>query len=192
MANVTVFTADRMAQIESQAITDARLDGTNLVLVRNDLTEVNVGNVQGPTGSTPTVPDELDWNVLNRVTGAAPTGGAGVPTLKMQAGTGVHISNTSGTISISFPETFTGVGSVVAQVGDTSDPYYTHINGAGSYPDTLIGIGNINLVTGSYSGTGFVVKLFTPGGASDYGNPLPDATVGGCGPIRINWMAFGW
>jgi microcystin-dependent protein len=50
MATVTVYTAARMQQIEDKAITDARLDGTDLVLIANDLTEINVGDIQGIQG----------------------------------------------------------------------------------------------------------------------------------------------
>ena len=58
MATVTVFTAARMAEIEDQAITDARIDGYNLIVIRNNLQELDLGNVRGPIGLTgPQGPD---------------------------------------------------------------------------------------------------------------------------------------
>lgn len=49
-ATVRVFTAARMAAIEEEAITGARLNGTNLILVRNNEDEIDVGNVRGIPG----------------------------------------------------------------------------------------------------------------------------------------------
>lgn len=52
MAEVTGFTADRMLSMENATIIDARLDNYNLILITKDLTEINVGDVRGPTGPT--------------------------------------------------------------------------------------------------------------------------------------------
>ncbi len=50
MPTVTGFTAARMLAIEEQAIVDGEIIGDNLILVRNDETTINAGNVRGPQG----------------------------------------------------------------------------------------------------------------------------------------------
>lgn len=56
MATGTFFSKAMMEAIRDGGIVDARLDGTDLVLVRYDESEVNVGNVQGPKGDDGTFP----------------------------------------------------------------------------------------------------------------------------------------
>lgn len=50
MATVTVFTADRMQEIEDNAIVDGSVVGDNLILTRNNATSFDAGNVRGPQG----------------------------------------------------------------------------------------------------------------------------------------------
>lgn len=52
MATVDGLTKERMLAIEAESVTGARLDvvTNHLILVRHDLSEIDVGNVQGPIG----------------------------------------------------------------------------------------------------------------------------------------------
>ena len=50
MATITGYTATRMKQIEAETIVDGKLVGEDLVLVRRDLVEINVGSVKGEPG----------------------------------------------------------------------------------------------------------------------------------------------
>ena len=52
MTTVTGFTAARMLEIENGTIVDAALVGDDLVLTTHEGTDINVGSVRGPTGST--------------------------------------------------------------------------------------------------------------------------------------------
>lgn len=73
MAEVTVFTAERMQQIEDNAITGAYLNGLGeLVLVAHDGTEINVGVVKGDPGQpgTPGDPGQDGTNGINGANGA--------------------------------------------------------------------------------------------------------------------------
>lgn len=47
---VTVFTAERMAQIEAETIVDARIDGDDLILTTREGTDINIGSIRGPQG----------------------------------------------------------------------------------------------------------------------------------------------
>lgn len=200
MPTVEVFTRARMQAIEDEAIVDARIDivgsERHLILIRNNGIEIDAGDVRGPAGSTPslpTIPDELDWNASSdRVYGSAPPGGAGTPTLKLQAGTEVVTTNTEGRIPILFPEAFNGVSSVVAQIGQNTDCFYTHINDVSIGGSAGVSVENINIMTENVSGTAFHITMGTSGGGGGFGAPLPASRLGGCGPVRINWMAFGW
>lgn len=60
MATVTGLTKERMEAIEAASIVDAHLDVDDLVLVRFDETEVNVGSVRGATGSPGVTEPELE------------------------------------------------------------------------------------------------------------------------------------
>lgn len=51
MASVTGFTAARMEAIEAASVVDGTIDGDDLILTRFDGSEINAGNVRGPTGS---------------------------------------------------------------------------------------------------------------------------------------------
>lgn len=52
MAQVTAFTAEKTMQLLGETFIGARLSGYNLILMRKDGSEVNVGNVRGQTGPT--------------------------------------------------------------------------------------------------------------------------------------------
>ena len=52
MATVTVFTAERMQEIEDSTIIGGEIVGDNLVLMRRDLVAVDAGPVVGPPGPT--------------------------------------------------------------------------------------------------------------------------------------------
>lgn len=199
MATVEVFTKARMQAIEDEAIVDARVDAVgaerHLILIRNNGEEIDAGDVRGPIGITPelpTIPDELDWNADGRVYGVTPPGGAGVPTLKLQAGTSVITTNTEGRAAISFPELFNGVAAVIAQIGDNPDAFYTHINDVFIGGTAGVSIENLNVMTEGYLPNAFHVTVGSPGGSGGFGDPLPASRLGGCGPLRINWIAFGW
>lgn len=199
MATVEVFTKARMQAIEDEAIVDARIDVVgderHLILIRNNGVEIDAGNVRGPIGATPeipTIPDELDWNADGRVYGALPPGGAGVPTLKLQAGTTEITTNTEGRVAIFFPELFNGISSVIAQIGQNTDCFYTHINNVAIGGTAGVSVENLNVMVENVSGNAFHITVGSPGGSGGFGDPLPASRLGGCGPLRINWMAFGW
>lgn len=197
MATVQIFTAARMQAIEDQAIVNAELrdgSGSNkeLVLIRNNATEINVGNVRGPIGVTPTVPDELNWRHTGVLAGSAPSGGTGVPPLKYQAGTVAVTTNTEGRELISFADSFLGVCSVVVQVAQASpDVVFTNIDGGpgGTYG---VSVENIQLLVGSVTTTNFLLTVACGGGAGAYGIPVPGIRLGGTSAFQVNWMAFGW
>ena len=199
MATVEVFTKARMLAIEEQAIVDAELrdgSGTNqdLILIRNNATEINVGNVRGLIGVTPTVPDEVNWKHSGVLVGAAPVGGSGVPAFKLQAGTSVITTNSIGEATITYPEAFNGISSVITQVGQQSDVIFTHING-NAIPDpgyAGCSVENLSLMLDEYTTTKFDVAVASGGGGGAFGFPNPGSRLGGCGTLRINWMAFGW
>lgn len=189
MSVVRVFTAERMQAIEDEAITGARLDGTDLILIRNNNTEINLGNVKGATGS-PGV-DELIWKAGSTLAGSSPTGGGDAQPLKVQAGKAYVTTNTSGDATVTFPQAFSGVAAVVMQMIGTVDVSYTHLNGA-NYPDAPLGVGNINLTLHSYTTTTFKLRAFAGGGSNAvYGNPIQDIAVGGIS-FDVAWIAYGW
>lgn len=200
MPTVTGFTAERMKQIEDQAIVDARLEAFNLLLIRHNQQVLNVGNIRGEQGprGLPGVDavNELIWKTGTQLAGTAATGGGDAQTLRMIGGSVIVTTNVSGDATITYPQAFTnGVGSVLAQVasgGGLPDVAYTHLNSV-NYPDSSIGLGNIQVVPHNFELNNFRVRLFYPGGTNPvFGNPTPDAALGGCGPVRINYMAFGW
>lgn len=62
-ASVTVFTAERMKQIEDNCVVDGRIEvgedsARNLILVKNDGSTINVGNVGGTGGTVVTPPPD--------------------------------------------------------------------------------------------------------------------------------------
>lgn len=52
MSTVTVFTAERMQEIENNAIVSGTVVGDDLILTTFDNTDINAGNVRGATGAT--------------------------------------------------------------------------------------------------------------------------------------------
>ena len=57
MATVTGLTAERMEEIEAASIVDGNVVGGDLILTRQDGTDINAGSVEGPAGSVgPTGP----------------------------------------------------------------------------------------------------------------------------------------
>jgi len=199
MATVEVFTKARMQAIEDEAIVDSRIDivgeERQLILIRNNGVEINAGNVRGPIGITPTlptIPDELDWNAAGQVYGAGPVGGAGVPTLKMMAGTSVITTNNSGAASIWYPEAFNGTASVILQIGDNVDIICTYYAGTTLYGTQTVPIGNVNLIPYAYYNDHVTFTVKAAGGITDFGTQFGDAVVGASTGIRVNWMAFGW
>ncbi len=50
ITTVTGYTAERMQEIEDNAVVDGNVVGNDLILVRNDATTINAGNVRGPQG----------------------------------------------------------------------------------------------------------------------------------------------
>lgn len=204
MATVQIFTAARMQAIEDQAIVNARLDngsGTdkNLVLIRNNDTEINVGNVRGPIGITPTVPDEINWNADGRLAGASPVGGAGVPPLKLLAGKALINTNTYGQEVVYFPGTdpdFLGISAVVCQVSQLDDLIFTHIyTGSGSPvgPTTRgVSIESVQAIVDSVTTSSFRVTLGVGGNLGAFGVPEAGIRLGGTTNLALSWMAFGW
>lgn len=192
MSTVEVFTKARMQAIEDQAIVDARLDTNNLILIRNNEEEIDVGSVRGPAGTTPTVPDEVNWNADGRVVGASPVGGAGVPPLKIVAGTTLINTNTDGRDTVFFPGgDFLGVSSIVCQIGQITDVVFTHINGTS--PGTYgVSIENVQVFTDNYAVDSFRLTLGCGGGVGAFGIPDQGIRLGGTSNVRVNWMAFGW
>lgn len=69
MATVTAFTAARMQEIEDNAIVSGHIDGDDLILVRNDSTEINAGDVRGPIGPT-------GGSIIVCTSSTRPTGGS--------------------------------------------------------------------------------------------------------------------
>jgi hypothetical protein len=189
-----------MKEIEDQAIVNARLTSYNLVLVRNNLEEINVGNIRGEQGprGLPGVDavNELIWKTGTQLVGTAATGGGDAQPLRLIGVSTVVNTNTAGDATITFPQAFSGgLSSVVAQVASNTSGVplvgYTHLNSA-DYPNSTIGLGNIQIVSYNFTLTNFKVRLFFPGGSNPvFGNPTPGASLGGC-EVRINYMAFGW
>jgi hypothetical protein len=69
MATVTGFTAERMAEIEANSVVSGEVDvDGDLILIRQDSSEFNAGNVKGadgdpgPTGAPGTIPPHLQIN----------------------------------------------------------------------------------------------------------------------------------
>lgn len=50
MATVTLYTAERMAEIEAMSVVDGEIVGDNLILTRFDESTIDAGNVRGPQG----------------------------------------------------------------------------------------------------------------------------------------------
>jgi hypothetical protein len=66
MATVTAYTAERMKEIEDSCIVDGAVVLDNLILTKHDGTEIDAGNVRGPTGSPGVSNAELDaWMTDN-------------------------------------------------------------------------------------------------------------------------------
>jgi len=63
MATITGLTKERMEEIEGQCIVSAAVVGDDLILYRNDSSEINLGSVKGPPGdpgsSGGSVPDHI-------------------------------------------------------------------------------------------------------------------------------------
>ncbi len=201
MPTVEVFTKERMQAIEDEAIVDARIQAVGeqrqLILIKNNEEEVNVGDVRGPIGPTPslpTIPDELNWKTKSKVAGIDPPGGNGVPSLKIQSGTEVVSTNLDGRVAIMFPEIFQGVSAVFCQVGDASSPWYTHINGTLYHPPSsqTVDYANLNVVVEGYLEHAFHVTVCIAGNVDDaFGVPLPGGRIT-CQNLRLNWLAIGW
>jgi hypothetical protein len=51
MATVTVYTADRMKDIENESVVSGQVVGDNLILTKYDKSVINAGNVRGPKGT---------------------------------------------------------------------------------------------------------------------------------------------
>jgi hypothetical protein len=194
MATVEIFTAARMQAIEDEAIVNAELrDGSgsnkDLVLIRNNLTEINVGNVRGPIGVTPTVPDELQWSYAGGLVNASRPTADSVP-LRIKCGSTTPTTGINAEATIAFGSTFNGILSVVAQIGDETTASYTHLNGA-ALSGTL-NTGLLNLTCLDYTTTGFDIKVTVPPvEPAGLGFDLP-VGVGGLTTFRVNWIAIGW
>lgn len=65
MATVTGLTADRMLEIEAASVIDGDVVGNNLILTKHDGSQINAGDVRGPTG--PQGPVGSDLAVLSSV-----------------------------------------------------------------------------------------------------------------------------
>lgn len=70
MATVTGYTATKMEELADEQIIDASIVGGELILVKRDLTELNVGNVIGPQG-----PPGTDTSIVVCTSSTRPTGG---------------------------------------------------------------------------------------------------------------------
>lgn len=66
MAEVTSYTKPHLDTIIAELIVDAHLDGDDLILVKNDETEINVGSVRGLTGLTG--PEDTRYTVCTSAT----------------------------------------------------------------------------------------------------------------------------
>ena len=204
MSSVEVFSRARMQEIEDEAIVDARIDSVGaerrLILIKHNGEEINAGDVRGPAGTpgtTPTVPDEINWFVNPGVpiAGTEPIGSGNAQPLKMQAGSAVITTNTVGRAAITFPTPFAGIASVIAQIGDVTDPTYTHLNGVYMGDGVFANTGVFNVQVEGYVLSGFHITLTIPSVEPGPFGTIADPScvaVGGCSPIRINWMAFGW
>lgn len=60
MATVTAYTAERMKDIEDASVVNGEIVGDHLILQRFDGSEIDAGNVRGPTGSPGVTEEELD------------------------------------------------------------------------------------------------------------------------------------
>jgi|JI6StandDraft_1071083.scaffolds.fasta_scaffold32588_2 hypothetical protein len=197
MATVEVFTKARMLAIEEQAIVNADLrpgsgSDQELILIRNNDTEINVGNVRGPIGVTPTVPDELQWSYVSGVVNASRPAPDSVP-LVLKTGSAVITTDITAEDTVPFGSAFTGIFSVFVQLGDEGNANYRYLNGI-DFGSKVLNTGLLNFTVKTYTTTGFNVKLTVPPvepGAGIGQLDLP-VGVGNCGPVRINWLAIGW
>lgn len=73
MPTVTVYTAERMQEIEDESIVDGDVVGDNLILTRHDGGTINAGSVRGPQGvAGPT--GDVNITQLNEVKDRTPAG----------------------------------------------------------------------------------------------------------------------
>jgi hypothetical protein len=78
MATVTGFTAARMLAIENSTIDDAQLSGDNLILIRHDGTQINVGSVRGATGAAGPTGEVSDAELAAAVAASETSAGRGI------------------------------------------------------------------------------------------------------------------
>lgn len=73
MATVTVYTADRMKNIEDSSVVSGQVVGDNLILTKKSGATMNAGNVRGPRGSNgaPGYTSIVVCSSTSRPTGAA-------------------------------------------------------------------------------------------------------------------------
>lgn len=77
MATVTGFTAARMLEIENTTIVDGNIVGDDLILEQRDGTDINAGNVRGPTGLTGATGAQGPTGPTGATGPAGPTGATG-------------------------------------------------------------------------------------------------------------------
>jgi hypothetical protein len=136
----------------------------------------------------------LQWAQGGALEGSAPLDDTSRVPLLMQGGTAVGTSSGSGDLLINFPQAFPrGIASIVCQIGnrDLANPTYNVADGVGIAVTTMP-IGGINLVPWDYSLSSFKARVFGAGGMGAFGVPVNSVRLGGCGSIRVNWLAFGW
>lgn len=76
VGSATGFTASRMQVIEDTTVVDGEVVGDDLHLYQRDGTDINAGNVRGPTG--PSAANPVPWDRLTAYTTGAIVGYAGV------------------------------------------------------------------------------------------------------------------
>ena len=138
----------------------------------------------------PNVPNEISFFPQNVLAGAAAGGVGDSSALIVRAGTSVIFTDTAGNALIEFDTPFpTSVGTFLTQVGDAINPNYTHLAGA-DFPDGNIGVAYLQIVTWDVDRFRARVRVYAPAAASaPWGT---NVELGGCGPIRLNWIALGW
>lgn len=169
---VTGFTAARMFEMEQDTIIDGSVVGNNLVLTTKGGTDIDAGNVRGPTGATgatgPTGPGGGTAGPTGPVGPTGPagsTGPAGPTGATGPAGTSADIRS-----SYSTPTTNPGAAASV--------PFGHTFAQAPVVTCTGTNTGATQFVITTISTTGFGVTAF-----DRYGNPLPSQVV------RMNWIA---
>ena len=161
MATVTGLTAARMAGIEAASVVGGSIVGDNLILTRFDTSEIDAGNVRGPTGAGVTGPTG----------GTGPTGTAGPTGPTGAAGTSVTIIGSVANAA-ALPG---GLGGGDAGKGYlTNDDGHLHVWGGSSYTD----VGAVRGPTGPTGATGATGT----GATGPTGDAGPTGPTGGTGP----------